>query len=125
MQKGRDAYRAGQFPPRSRQARLSDSGSGTPPPDSTALPSTFRPYIETVVAIAPDGIWLATGGWDKTVQVRDAATGQHRATLTHVSRVTAVAIAPDGDLARHRQRRPGDASLARRHRWHQRRHAGR
>ena len=51
----------------------------------------------TAVAIAPDGTWLATASWDKTARTWDAATGQHRATLTgHTSAVNAVAIAPDG-----------------------------
>ena len=49
------------------------------------------------VAIAPDGSWLATGGSDGAVRIWDAATRQHRATLTgHAGLVAAVAIAPDG-----------------------------
>ena len=49
------------------------------------------------MAIAPDGSWLATGGSDGTARIWDAATRQHRATLTgHAGVVAAVAIAPDG-----------------------------
>ena len=33
------------------------------------------------VAVAPDGSWLASGGWDGTVRIWDAATGQERAAL--------------------------------------------
>ena len=50
------------------------------------------------VAVAPDGSWLASGGWDGTVRIWDAAAGQDRAALPgHTGRVAvAVAVAPDG-----------------------------
>ena len=71
--------------------------------------------------MAPDGSWLATGGYDGTVRIWDAATGQERATLTgHAGGVRAVAVAPDGswlaaggsgrdgaDLGRGHQAAPG------------------
>jgi WD40 repeat protein len=47
------------------------------------------------VAIAPDGTWLVTTS-SGTAHIRDAASGQRRATLTgHTEPVNAVAIAPD------------------------------
>ena len=60
-----------------------------------------------VVAIAPDGTWLATAGDDGTVRIWDPATGRQRAALTgHTGAVSAVAIAPDGTwLATARRRR--------------------
>ena len=51
------------------------------------------------VAVAPDGSWLASAGWDGTVRIWDTATGQERVVLSgHVDPVVvaAVAVAPDG-----------------------------
>src|ERR1019366_354564 len=49
-----------------------------------------------VVAVAPDGSWLATGD-NGTVRVWDVATGQQRSALSgHTGWVNAVAVAPDG-----------------------------
>jgi hypothetical protein len=49
------------------------------------------------VAFSPDGRQIASGSEDTTVRVWDAATGQHRKTLTgHSELVTAVAFSPDG-----------------------------
>ena len=51
----------------------------------------------TAVAIAPDGIWLATTGDDGTARIWYSGTGQQRGVLAgHTGRVTGVAIAPDG-----------------------------
>ena len=51
----------------------------------------------TALAIAPDGSWLASAGYDPTVRIWDPHTGQARHTLTgHTQAVTALAIAPDG-----------------------------
>jgi WD40 repeat protein len=72
-----------------------------PLPDlpGSALRRTLAGHTGPVhaVAIAPDGTWLATGSWDRSVRIWDAATGRQRATLTgHTKEVRSVAIAPDG-----------------------------
>ena len=72
-------------------------GSGTRPPGSERATLTGHTGAVAAVAVAPDGSWLATGGWDGTVRIWDAATGRERATLTgHTGWVAAVAVAPDG-----------------------------
>ena len=51
----------------------------------------------TSVAIAPDGTWLATASFDKSVRIWDSTTGRQRAVLLgHTKPVMSVAIAPDG-----------------------------
>jgi WD40 repeat protein len=49
------------------------------------------------VAISADGKRIVSGGWDRTVKVWDATTGQHLRTLQgHTAAVLAVAISSDG-----------------------------
>jgi WD40 repeat protein/predicted Ser/Thr protein kinase len=48
------------------------------------------------VAYSADGRWLASGSWDKTVRLWDAATGEPCATLPHPNHVLGLAFGPDG-----------------------------
>ena len=48
------------------------------------------------VAYSPDGKWLATGGWDRTVKLRDAATGAEALTIfAQEGFVLSLAFSPD------------------------------
>lgn len=56
-----------------------------------------RGYRAEVMAIAPDGNWLATGGIDRAVRIWDTATGQEQATfIGHNRSVGVMAVARDG-----------------------------
>ena len=47
------------------------------------------------VAYSPDGQWIASGSWDKTVRLWDAVTGESCAILPHPGFVRALAFSPD------------------------------
>ena len=54
-------------------------------------------HVVTVLAVAPDGGWLATGGTDGKVQVWNQATGKRQSVINgRRGAVNAVAYAPDG-----------------------------
>jgi WD40 repeat protein len=48
------------------------------------------------VAYSRDGHWIASGAWDGTVRLWDAATGEPCATLPHPGVVQGLAFGPDG-----------------------------
>jgi WD40 repeat protein len=51
----------------------------------------------SAVSFSPDGATIATGSWDETVKLWDAATGQERATFRWpIGRVCCLAYASDG-----------------------------
>ena len=56
-------------------------GSGMWPPGGNGPPWKATPSRVSAVAVAPDGSWLASGGWDGTVRIWDVATGRERAVL--------------------------------------------
>jgi WD40 repeat protein len=47
------------------------------------------------VAFSPDGEWIASGSWDRTAALWNAATGERSATLRHLGVVRALAFSPD------------------------------
>src|ERR1700736_1239626 len=73
-----------------------------PPPDNLA--ATLKGHTESVysTAFTPDGKYVVTGSFDKTIKVWDAATGKEFKTFAgpngHTALVLSVAVSPDGTL---------------------------
>ena len=56
-------------------------------------------FGDDVIVVSPDGKTVAVAGYDRTIQVRDAATGRVLGEIGGLSeRATALAIGPDGRL---------------------------
>ncbi len=51
----------------------------------------------TSVSFSPDGRHVLSGAWDRTAQIRDAATGQLRVTIHHQDKVLAAHCNREGD----------------------------
>jgi hypothetical protein len=50
-----------------------------------------------ICAVSPDGRWIISASWDRTLKVWDAITGEVHLTFTgHMDRVTGCAVSPDG-----------------------------
>jgi WD40 repeat protein len=66
--------------------------------DPRATLPVLRGHTRAVypVAFSPDGRWLASGGWDKTMRLWDATTGEPYATLPHPGTVYELAYSPGG-----------------------------
>ncbi len=66
--------------------------------DSQATLPVLRGHTDIVypVAFSPDGLWIASGAWDSTVRLWDAATGEQCAELPHPGKVHGLAFGPGG-----------------------------
>jgi WD40 repeat protein len=65
--------------------------------DAEASLPVLRGHTDFVypVAFSPDGEWIASGSWDRTVALWDAATGERCGVLRHPGAVRALAFSPD------------------------------
>jgi WD40 repeat protein len=77
----------------------STTNAGTPVGQVGMRLATYARHTNAVDALAwsPDGRWIASGAWDNTVQVWDAATGTQRLLFSgHSDHVISVAWSPNG-----------------------------
>src|SRR5262245_644776 len=68
-------------------------------PGQAQVLATLRGHALALASVAysPDGKYIATGSYDRTTKVWDAASGKELVTLTgHEAAVEAVAFSPDG-----------------------------
>src|SRR2546421_306155 len=77
------------------------SGSGIRRPEAPAIPClatlTGRPGGVRWLAVAPDGSWLASGGYGGEIQIWDPVTGTPHHTLAgDPAGVRWLVVAPDG-----------------------------
>src|SRR5262249_23244543 len=82
------------------KSRVASAGDGTVrvwEVDPRATLPVLRGHTSYVypVACRPDGQWIASGGWDKTVRLWDARTGEPCKDLTHPGAVFTLAFSPD------------------------------
>ena len=77
--------------------RIRGSITGTTRIGTTGGPFTGHVCGVAALAVAPDGSWLASGGYDGTVRVWDATSGNALRTFTgHAREIQTLAVAPDG-----------------------------
>ena len=84
-------------PALSRHPGIRRSKSGMLAPEKPASPCTGIPHWGDGCAVSPDGTWIVSASWDKTLKVWDAGTGEARLTLHgHTDAVWGCAVSPDG-----------------------------
>ena len=65
-------------------------------PPATQVSQLKHGDVVDAVAFSPDGSLVATGSYDKTARVFEAATGKQLSQIQHDSPVDSVAFSPDG-----------------------------